>query len=246
MAVLVTRPHPDNEATSAALRARGFEALLAPMLRFEPLPFRDDGADIRAVIASSANAIRAAVPALVQSRLLQLPLYAVGKHTAAAAREAGFVNVISADKDAAALRDLIIADLPKKKRKQAVLLYLAGADLSRDLAGELGERGLDVVTVTTYRMVPLLTLPRDTCAAFRANGVEAVLHYSARTAQAFVEAVRGEGLEISALALPQCCISATVASVLHEAGAMQVSVAASPDESGLLGALERALRPSLA
>ena len=28
MAVLVTRPHPDDEATAASLRARGFEVLL--------------------------------------------------------------------------------------------------------------------------------------------------------------------------------------------------------------------------
>ena len=37
MAVLVTRPHPDDESTASALRARGFEVLLAPMLRFEPV-----------------------------------------------------------------------------------------------------------------------------------------------------------------------------------------------------------------
>ena len=250
MAVLVTRPHPDNEATAKALHARGFEALLAPMLRFEPLPFQDNDADFGAIVVTSASAIRAVAPQLANSRLLKLPLYAVGGHTADAAREAGFATVISADKDASALRDLVVADLPKnlsrKKRKQAVLLYLAGADLARDLAGELGERGLNVVTATTYRMVALPTLPRDTCAAFRANDVEAVLHYSGRTARAFVEAVRSDGLEVSALALPQCCISATVAAVLREAGAMRVMVAASPDEIGLLGALERALRPGLA
>ncbi len=59
MAVLVTRPHPDNEATAATLRARGYEVLLAPMLRFEALAFQDD-ADARygAVIVTSANALR--------------------------------------------------------------------------------------------------------------------------------------------------------------------------------------------
>jgi len=36
MAVLVTRPHPDDETTASALRARGFEVLQAPMLWFEP------------------------------------------------------------------------------------------------------------------------------------------------------------------------------------------------------------------
>ena len=40
MAVLVTRPQPDDEATAASLRARGFEVLLAPMLRFEPVAFQ--------------------------------------------------------------------------------------------------------------------------------------------------------------------------------------------------------------
>ena len=43
MAVLVTRPLPDGEATAAGLRARGFEVLPAPMLRFEPFAFHDDG-----------------------------------------------------------------------------------------------------------------------------------------------------------------------------------------------------------
>jgi len=57
MAVLVTRPAPDNERTAAALRARGFEVLLAPMLRFEPIPLpADAGRDAAAVIATSSNA----------------------------------------------------------------------------------------------------------------------------------------------------------------------------------------------
>jgi uroporphyrinogen-III synthase len=88
-------------------------------------------------------------------------------------------------------------------------------------------------------MVPLSTLPREICEAFAGNRVQAVLHYSRRCAAAFLEAVRAEGIEISALAVPQCCISGNVASVLHEA---QVLIAASPDENSLFEALERALR----
>ncbi len=37
MAVLVTRPHPDSETTAAVLRAKGYEVMHAPMLRFEPV-----------------------------------------------------------------------------------------------------------------------------------------------------------------------------------------------------------------
>ena len=245
MAVLVTRPHPDDEATAAGLRARGFEVLLAPMLRFEAVAFHDDEeARYGAVIVTSANALRGIAPHLAASRLLKLPLFAVGEHTASAARSAGFSQVISADGDATALRDLMLASVKSKALKKAsTLLYLAGADLARDLAGELGERGFSVVTHTTYRMSPVVNLPREACDAFAANRVEAVLHYSRRSARAFLDAARAAGVEISALAIPQCCISDGVASVLRDAGAMQVMVAASADENALFGTLDRALRP---
>jgi uroporphyrinogen-III synthase len=243
MAILVTRPHPDNETTAAALRAKGFAVLLAPMLRFEPVAFHDD-ADARygAVIVSSANALRALEADLAGSRLLTLPLFAVGERSAEAARHAGFRDVAMADGNAAALRDLIVASVRGKTLKKAsTLLYLAGADLAGDLAGELGERGFSVVTHTTYRMIPVLGLPQEAVDAFAANRVQAVLHYSRRSARAFVDAVRAAGVEISALAIPQCCISDAVASIVRDVGATQVLVARSADESGLFEALDRAL-----
>jgi uroporphyrinogen-III synthase len=244
MAVLVTRPQPDGETTAASLRARGFAVLSAPMLRFEPLPFPDDE-DVRygAVIATSANALRGLETRLAGNALLNLPLFAVSEHTAAAASRAGFTNVIAAEGDAAALRDLVVESARSKILKKASpLLYLAGADLAHDLAGELGGKGFSVVTRTTYKMVPAKRLPREVCEAFVAGEIEAVLHYSRRSARAFLDAVRAEGVEISALALPQCCISAAVAAVVRDAGASQVAVAASPDENALFEALARALR----
>ena len=244
MVVLVTRPHPDAEATASALRAKGLEVLLAPMLRFEPVAFHDDAdAHYGAVIVTSANALRGIEPHLAGSRLLRLPLFAVGAHTAAAAQRAGFHNVIPASGDAAGLRDCVLAGVKAKELKKAsTLLYLAGADLARDLAGELGERGFTVVTHTTYRMIPVPNLPREARDAFAASRIGAVLHYSRRSARAFLEAARAGGVEISALAIPQCCISGAVALVVRDAGAAQVAVAASPDEMALFEALDRALR----
>ncbi|HEU0083146.1 MAG TPA: uroporphyrinogen-III synthase, partial [Bradyrhizobium sp.] len=160
---------------------------------------------------------------------------------AEAARAAGFRNVTVASGDAAALRDLVVAGRAKTPKRAGTLLYLAGADLAGDLAGELGERGFSVVTRTTYRMIPVRDLPRQVCEAFAADRIEAVLHYSRRSARAFLDAVRAAGLEISALALPQCCISDAVAAILREVGATQVTVARAPDENGLFEALHRAL-----
>src|SRR5215467_8521162 len=133
MAVLVTRPLPDGETTAADLRARGFEVVAAPMLRFEPFGFSDDSeAPYGGIIVTSANAIRAVESRLAGSSLLKLPLFAVGERTAAVARAAGFDNVLSADGDAAALRDLVMETAKAKKlKKKSPLLYLAGEEISR-------------------------------------------------------------------------------------------------------------------
>jgi uroporphyrinogen-III synthase len=241
MAVLVTRPHPDSATTADALRALGYEVLQAPMLRFEPVACSGLDAEYGAIIATSANALRAAEGQFGEV-LLKRPLFAVGEATAAAARSAGFDKVAAAGGDAGAVRDLVLASVKKRQfRKSDALLYLAGADLSRDLAGELGADGLNVVTVTTYRMAALSHLPREVCDAFAANTIQAVLHYSQRSARAFLDASRAEGVEISALAVPHCCLSQNIAAILREAGA-QVFSAASTDEKALFAALERALR----
>ncbi len=245
MAVLVTRPQPDNDMTAAALRARGFDVLQAPMLRFEPVAFSVDAdAHYGAVIVTSANALRAIANQPVAMSLYPLPLYAVGERTAEAARAAGFKNVISANGNASALRDLIGArgEAQALKTTQA-LLYLAGADLAHDLAGELGARGFNVVTHTTYRMAPAPDLPSDVGAALAHHDIEAVLHYSRRSARAFFAGARAGGFEISALAILHCCLSESIAAVALDAGATQVPVAASPDENALFALLDRAIRP---
>src|SRR5262245_3790151 len=134
MAILVTRPSPDAEATAAALRVRGFAVMSAPMLRFEPLPFHEDDTQYGAVIVTSANALRGIGPQLTGSALTKLPLFAVGDHTAEAARQAGFTKVISAKGDASALRDTVVERAKSGKlKKKSPLLYLAGEELARDL-----------------------------------------------------------------------------------------------------------------
>ena len=60
MAILVTRPAPDHAATASVLRSKGFDVLLAPMLRFEPIAFEPDSdAPFDAVLVTSVNALRA-------------------------------------------------------------------------------------------------------------------------------------------------------------------------------------------
>jgi uroporphyrinogen-III synthase len=236
---------PGNEATAEALRASGFAPLLAPLLRFEAVSLPDaigDGAG--ALIVTSAAAFRAIELHPSRAALSALPLFAVGEATADAAQAAGFINVKAAGGDAVSLRELILGEVRARRlKKSTAFLYLAGADLSVDLEVELGARGLRVQTLTVYRMAMLPTLTDEAHNAFAAGEIEAVLHYSRRSAAAFVEAVRSAGVEISALALPHCCLSENIATAMREAGAHHIIVAQTPDEPALLQVLTRTLRP---
>ncbi len=241
MSILVTRAAPDSEKTAHGLRAKGYEVLVSPTLRLEPLPFHyDPDVTYDAVIVTSANALRAVKDDPGLAPLQGLKLFAVGDASADMARQAGFRNVVSACGDGAALREAVTASM----KKNSTLCYLAGADLGRNLTVELGERGYTVITHTTYRMMFVPGFTDAALAAFNADGVEAVLHYSRRSARSFIEAAQASGVEILALALPHVCISQAVASILREAGASRVIVAQSPDENAIFEALDRILRPA--
>lgn len=236
MAILVTRPYPDNEKTAQGLRARGLEVLVSPTLRQEPLPFHyDPDVTYDAVIVTSANAMRAVKDDPSLAPLFGLKLFAVGDASAEIARQIGFRDVVSASGDGAALREVVTAAL----KKNSTLCYLAGADLGRDLTVELGERGYTVITHTTYRMMLVPHFSDAVIAAFSAGSIDAVLHYSRRSARSFIDAAQASGVEVLALALPQICISQPVASILREAGASRVIVAQSPDENAIFEALDR-------
>jgi uroporphyrinogen-III synthase len=76
-------------------------------------------------------------------------------------------------------------------------------------------------------------LPDDVRTALASGAVDGVLHFSARSAAAFVAALAAADLR-TPLALPQFCVSSEVARPLAAAGAPDLRVAARPDEAGLL------------
>ncbi len=87
--VVVIRPEPGNAATVAAAQALGLEALACPLFEMAACNWEaPDPARYQALLAGSANVLRLGGEGL--SRLLALPVHAVGAVTAQAARGAGF------------------------------------------------------------------------------------------------------------------------------------------------------------
>ena len=113
------------------------------------------------------------------------------------------------------------------------LLYPAGREHTGDLAEELRPHGWRVDTVIIYRAVMVEQLPPPICAALAAGEVDAVLHYSARTAQAFLAAAAAAGID-GANRFEHLCLSSAVAAPLVAAGAENVQVAAAPNGRGII------------
>jgi len=230
MRLLLTRPEPDNERTAAVLRARGHEVLLAPLLHIEPVANAELGAPPwSAILLTSANGARAIATHPRRAELLMLPVLAVGQSSADAARAAGFSDVVSADGDARNLAQLAAVRFAGTRLP---LLYLAGEERARDLAGELSAHGLAVRTVVTYRAAKASAFPPAPRAALEQGSIDGVLHFSLRSVESYVDCSRG--IVQQALTPVHFCLSARIAEPLRRAGARRIQVAPRPDEASLL------------
>jgi len=128
--ILLTRPQADAERTAAALRARGHEVIVAPLLDIAIVPNAElGGGPWAAILVTSANAVRAVAGHRRRDALRGVPVFTVGRHTAQDMRAAGFADVTSADGNVTDLENLVAARMTPGAR----LLYLAGEERSGDL-----------------------------------------------------------------------------------------------------------------
>jgi uroporphyrinogen-III synthase len=235
--ILITRPVDEAQRTASRLRALGHDTLVAPVLRIEPLP---DAAIPEGpwggVLMTSGNAARGLMTHARWHELTKLPAFAVGRQTAEAARLAGFANIDSSDGDSGDLVRLVSARVTDRSLP---LLYLAGSDIARDLAGDLSGRGLKVETVVLYRASAADAFADDVGLAIRAGNVDGVLHYSRRSTAIFVECARTGGLLREIKALSHACLSDRAAEPLRQIDAADIRIARRPDEEALIDLLLR-------
>ena len=228
MRILVVRAAEDARRTAARLAAAGHSAIIAPVLVVRHLDQAIPSA-FDAVIATSGHAFGA------PDRLAALrntPLSVVGARTAEVARQAGFRRpaIIAANAESLA-RDMA-RDLPKGAR----VLYLAGRDRKLDLEAALG-RSCALTIVETYAMEAAAELPRSAVEALETGAVDAVLHYSQRSAAIFLDLARRAGVASMLSGVRHIAISADAAKPLVAAG-LPVAVAAQPNEASMIDELE--------
>lgn len=241
MKALVTRPHEDAAGLVAALTARGIEPLLEPLLSIALA--RDAQATLaaalpgaQAALFTSANGARAF--ANISPRR-DLPAFAVGDATARAARAAGFVRVESAGGDVHALAALAARRLDPAA---GALIHAAASAVAGDLAGELARAGFAVRRLRLYDAVAATRLSTESRAAMAAGAVGCAIFFSPRTAETFVTLARAAGIGDQTAAIAAIVLSPAVAAALGPLTWRRIDVAAAPNETALLAALDRALQ----
>ena len=225
MRILVTRATEDAERTAQKLAALGHETLIAPVLQIVPTGDPAPAASYDALIVTSAHA----ADALTSQADKSIPVFAVGEHTAHALRMAGFTSIATAEGDAVSLSKLIRDTLQPPR----TLLHVTARHHKEEPAASLRAAGFTVPSWEAYEARALESLPEAAMNDLRSGKIAAVLHYSRRSADLFLQLAGRAGLQTAILGCPHLCLSADVAIPLEAAGAV-TRIAGEPHENALL------------
>jgi uroporphyrinogen-III synthase len=230
MLILLTRALDEAMRTAVKLEAHGHRAILSPVLEMVPTGAQWPHGVVDGVLATSAQAFELFSDApdwpLPEARRL-IPLFFVGDRTLAAARERGFEGPALIAPDAKELAASVAARLAAAR-----LLYLAGRDRKPDLETRLLEAGnrIDVIEVYAAQATEFLSEAAE--AHIAAGDIGAVLHYSRRSAEIFVDLALQAGLDASGLI--HVAISSDAAAPLRDADFRDVHVAEKPNEQAMI------------
>lgn len=218
MRVLVTRPESASARTAAELERRGHRPILLPLMQAiqhpetltsPPLP----GTAALAVTSAEAMRVLESLPDDARYLFLTLPLFAVGRATARAAREAGFKDIAVADGDGRSLAPLLIAKTDQNS--SAPILYLTGSPRSPEFETTLADAGRSMDVRECYHMIPA-TYEDDEIARKLTPMPDAILAYSSETALRIGEVFEDTRASLDWSGTRFLCLSEKIAKALPE------------------------------
>lgn len=224
--VLITRSQPSADRFARQLCAGlngQVQPLIAPLWQSQAVEVTQDLSTAEGVVFTSQNAVRH-LPA--RGLVRGMPAFCVGDATAEAARAAGF-RTFSAAGTSEDLIALIAGHQP-----QGRLVYLRGADVSRQIVPPLAQHGVQIDEVIVYRQVPV-PLPPGICAQIAHAPAVIAPVFSARSATRLVQVLP------TTVAPILVSISAHVSAVLQELGYPASRISAEPTAQGLISAIAK-------
>ena len=184
--IITIRPEPDASRDVDWLCRYQVPAMSVPVMRAEQQPFDlPDTPPFQAIIFTSRHAV-AAIDSIDKTATLAalrlLPVYAVGRRTALAARQAGFDLVTTGPGDGNALVPFMVANLNPNAGE---ILWPSARIISFDIASRLADFGYSVQQMPVYAMVATRQISSDLSARLAACSSAAVVAMSARSMDLF-------------------------------------------------------------
>lgn len=215
--LIVTRADPGGAATVERAKALGLDARHMPLFAARPVDWAVPAGDFDALLLTSAQAVRLAGAGLAD--LKELPTYAVGAATAAAAKAMGLTVAMTGSRDAQALIDIMAS------RNIDHILWLCGRDRSA-----FNARGMMLAALPVYVVDPAEP-PAGWAVAVAAPAV--LLAHSARGAARIADLAGAARRHLALVA-----ISPAVADAAGE-GWAEIAIAAQMNDASMLAAVRK-------
>lgn len=181
--ILNTRPLPYHAGFQNALGNANINVVSCPVLTVKDVPWPKQALnEVDAIIVTSQMALEI-LSRDVTAR--HFTVYAVGPDTAAAARQAGFADVVDGGGTAAELLHVLDA------ASFRAALYLSAQKVSCDLALDRPDR---IKRRVVYDMVPTSALPKAAVDGITSAPYFTVPFYSPRSLQVFETLIQSQGL----------------------------------------------------
>tara|TARA_Y100000590_G_C15699429_1_gene1006285 strand:+ start:946 stop:1671 length:726 start_codon:yes stop_codon:yes gene_type:complete len=231
--ILITRPEPDASDLTIKLISKGYKVLKSPIV--DIIEYKNNLTDldnISAVITSSKNGIRSLARA---NKNRNICLYVVGQASKEEAERIGYTNIRVGPGDAIGLCDLICDKLSPSHDD---LIYISGRHQSFDISGYLISKKFNIKKVVLYEVKAKKDFPKKIIEAIKNNEIDALLFYSPRVAEIFVEFIQEKNLANQVKNFDVFCISAKVAKKIENVGWRRVLIANYPDQKSIFSLLD--------
>ncbi len=238
--ILITRAIEHAAATQKDVEALGASTLLDPMMDIQPITGVEPiSATTSALIITSRNAL-VGIKALENAETL--PMFIVGKETAALFKAAGFKNIAATAEQSADLPRLIKASV---QPNAGALLHITSEHAHTEFYEPLLDAGFGIDQRLVYTANAVKQFDAATLNALEQSKLAGVLFYSARTADIFNTLITAAGLQGNTKRLRAFCLSDSIAASLDKTAWKSVFVAKSPTHQAMMDCLRDCLAKGL-
>ena len=211
MHILLTRPLEDCANLLIKFKDLGHAVSHLPVIKIKKLDYKEPNFnDYSAIIFTSSNSIKNLTIDLINKTV---KCFCVGSTTEKFARSLGFQNVIAADGNVRALKELILQNHYKKDGK---ILYISGEFISSNLDKELTNEGYDISRIINYTVEHIDEFQNNVIEELKKNIPNIVYVYSENSAKSLLNIIKKYQLIDSWMNTNLMCIGEKTSSVLNE------------------------------